>query len=49
MHWGGSFVLEIDFEDRDLISHLETSASSPEELQLMGRMGTAWARAIGWV
>ncbi len=43
----GGLGMRLSSKDREVISHLEMSANSPEELELMARIGTAWAEAIG--
>jgi predicted acylesterase/phospholipase RssA len=43
----GGLGLTLGAHDAELIRHLDMSASRPDELELMGRIGTAWAEAIG--
>ena len=43
----GGLGMSLTAEDKYLINHLEMSANSPDELDVMARIGTAWAEAIG--
>jgi hypothetical protein len=43
----GGLGMSLTADDEYLINHLEMSANSPDELELMARIGTAWAEAIG--
>jgi hypothetical protein len=43
----GGLGMALTDAEVDMIKKLDMSAHSPEELALMGRIGTAWAEAIG--
>jgi hypothetical protein len=43
----GGLGMALTDEDKDMVKRLDMSANSPQELELMARIGTAWADAIG--
>jgi predicted acylesterase/phospholipase RssA len=43
----GGLGMTLNAHDVELIHHLDMSANSPDQLDLMARIGTAWAEAIG--